>query len=112
MTTRRTREQWAALIGAFEQSSQSVAAFCVAKRIAVTTFRWWRWQLRETAPSRRRPRSRVQLVPVSVRHEVVREDVDVPRAIAIGVSGIELRVEVGTDVGYVTALVASLRAQC
>ena len=109
MQSRRTREQWAALIGAFERSSRSVDAFCAARGIAPKTFRWWRWQLGETRSSRRRSES-LQIVPVSVRRESVSECA--PDVIMVRVENIALQIGVGTDVAYVTALVTSLRARC
>jgi len=109
MQSRRTREQWAALIGAFERSSRSVETFCAAKGIVPKTFRWWRWQLRETASSHHRSES-VQIVPVSVRGAAVSEGA--PDVIMLRVENVELRIGVGTDVAYVTALVTSLRARC
>jgi len=47
MGTRRTREQWAALVAEFDRTKQPVRRFCAKRGIAPTTFSWWRWRLRE-----------------------------------------------------------------
>ena len=107
MAKRRTREQWAALVSGFERSKQSVEQFCAARELAPATLRWWRWKLRETAPSLARHDTPVSLLAVDIVGEVA-----TPARIAIAVSGAEVRFEVGTDVDYVASVVASLRARC
>jgi hypothetical protein len=99
---RRTREQWAALVDAFEKSNQSVTQFCAKRGIVPKTFAWWRWQLRDTAP----PRSNgVKLLSVDVV-----ENATAPSSeIVIAISDVELRVDVGADIEYVAALVERLR---
>ena len=98
---RSTREQWAALIAAFEKTNQPVAQFCAKRVISPKTFAWWRWQLRDTAPRS----DGVKLLSV---HVVENAPAPSPK-IAIAFSDGEVRVDVGADVEYVAALVASLR---
>lgn len=109
MQHRRTQQQWEAIVSAFGRSRQSLADFCAERQLVPGTLRWWRSRLRETARPAA-PSQDVQLVPV----EVVGPPIPEPSisAVVLAVAGMELRVEVGTDVGYVAALVASLRARC
>jgi hypothetical protein len=100
---RRTREQWAALVAAFEQTNQGASRFCSSRGIRAKTFAWWRWRLRD-AP---RPRSRddVKLLPVAV----VEREAGSDTRVVLSVADVEIRFDVGTDVDYVAALVARLR---
>lgn len=114
MGQRRNREEWAEMLAALEQSGESTERFCAKRRIPVATLKWWRWNLRETrALSRRAKREDVRLVPVDVVGlSVASSAASRPSALVITVSHVEVRLEVGTDVGYVGALVAELRARC
>jgi hypothetical protein len=99
---RRTREQWAAMIAAFEKTKQPVERFCAKRGIRPKTFAWWRWQLRDTAP---RSRSNdVKLLAVDVVAGTARD-----ARVVIAVADYEVRIDVGADVDYVAALVARLR---
>ena len=99
---RRTREQWAALVAAFENANQPVAQFCAKRGVRPKTFAWWRWQLRETAP----PGSNgVKLLRVDVVENATASS---PK-MTIAIDDVELRVDVGADVDYIGALVARLR---
>jgi len=101
---RRTREQWAALVTAFEQTDQQASRFCASRGIRAKTFAWWRWRLRDTSP-RSRNRDDVKLLPVAV---VERESGSDARVVLL-VADIEIRFDLGADVDYVAALVARLR---
>lgn len=97
------------MLAAFEQSGESVEKFCAKGRIAVRALKWWRWRLgtsRRSAPLTRR--ESVRIVPV----DLIGLASAPPTAVRIGLSDMELRVEVGTDLGYVGALVGALRARC
>jgi len=101
------------MLAALEQSGESTERFCAKRRIPVATLRWWRWHLREQrALSRPAKRDDVRLVPVDVVGLSVSSPVSRPSALVIAVSNVEVRLEVGTDVGYVGALVAELRSRC
>jgi hypothetical protein len=82
---RRTREQWAALVAAFEKTKQPAIRFCATRGIAPKTFAWWRWHLRDTAP--RCSDDGVKLLSVDV---VENASAPSPK-IAIAVSDVELR---------------------
>jgi len=104
---RRTRDEWRQLVVAFEQSRWSISEFCARHEVVERTFCWWRWRLgRDRRPDR--TTTDVRLVPVEVVHAPSsRSD-----AVVVAFSGIELRVEVGTDVGYIATLVGELRSRC
>ena len=108
MRARRTREEWAALVAEFETSDESLARFCARHRLAVTTFKWWRWGLRNQRPARAMARSDVRILPVDVVGVAAR----MPTSVVVAISDIEVRVEVGTDIAYVGALVGALRPRC
>jgi hypothetical protein len=101
---RRTREQWAALVAAFEQTGQQVSRFCASRGIRAKTFAWWRWRLRDTSP---RPRSRddVKLLPVAV----VEREAGSDTRVVLSVADVEIRFALGADVNYLASLVARLR---
>jgi hypothetical protein len=103
---RRTREQWAALVAAFEKTSHRLEQFCAIRGIAPATLRWWRWQLRHTA-QRSGHDNGVRLLSVDVV-----DDSAGSRAasrVVIALSDVEVRFDVGADVEYVATLVARLR---
>lgn len=108
MGARRTREEWASLVDEFEASGESVQRFCTKHRLRVASLKWWRWRLRSERRSTALAKPDVRLLPVDI--------VDVaplrPTTVVVGISGAELRVEVGTDVDYVSALVSALRSRC
>jgi hypothetical protein len=106
MGTRRAREQWVALVSDFERSQQTPERFCASRGIRATRLAWWRWRLR--APALVETTGEVQMVPVDVVRVAPASGPD----ITIVVSGVEVRVAVGADAGYVATLVAHLRAQC
>jgi len=109
MAQRRTREQWTALVLAFDRTSQTAAVFCAARGVTLSTFRWWRSQLRKAD----------EVVGGSVGEPVRLLAIDVAGPVrtptgpvVIAFAGLEIRTEVGVDVGYVAALVAELRTRC
>ena len=103
---RRTREQWATLVGAFERGSEPKGQFCARRGLYAKTFAWWRWQLRKNEPGAGRSQG-VKLLSVDVVDGAGLSSQGA--ALVIAVSGVEVRVEVGADVGYVAALVTRLR---
>ncbi len=104
---RRTHEDWAGLIAELEASGQSPARFCGRRGISVARLKWWRWRLRSEGRARASSTAAmVRLLPVDVVGGAGASSV------TIAVGGAELRVEVGTDVAYVGALVSALRSRC
>lgn len=108
MGARRTRGEWSGLVDELGASGDSMQRFCAKHRIRVSRLKWWRWRLGSERSSAALARPGVRLLPVDV--------VDVaplqPATLVVTISGAELRVEVGTDVEYVGALVSALRSRC
>ena len=103
MHARKSRKEWSRIIRAFGRSGQSHEEFCAEHQLVLGTFRTWLYRLRAAAPTE------VALVPVEVTSPVITSEAS---AIVIEVAGVEVRVTVGADVGYVVGLVSELRARC
>ena|SRR5579862_4200629 len=100
------REQfWREAIAAWQESEQSISAFCSSRRLSEASFYSWRRTLRERGlQPTAAPRPPI-LVPVRVLADAVLEIV-LP-------TGVVLRVPVGADADAVAILVAALRkASC
>ncbi len=116
MRKRREAKQWAAIVAACKKSGKSVPEFCAERRIRISTFRWWRWRLRDMpvaagparAPS---PADEVRLIPVDVVG-LAAARVRRSTSVEICVANVSVRVDVGTDAAYVAALMAELRSRC
>jgi len=67
------------------------------------TLTWWRWRLRHEEQEVGAP----QLLPVVVEAHGL-----IPQVIEVAVADVCLRVETGTDIAYVAALVGALRGGC
>jgi transposase-like protein len=80
----------------------------VARRLGVRagTLSWWRWRLHREAPPPEH-RGGAEFLPV-----VIAEPARVMRAVEVETRGVRVRVELGTDVGYVASLVAAIRSRC
>jgi len=96
---RRGREFWQELVEEVE-AGERVADVAHRYRVQPRTLSWWRWKLRG---ERRQP----LLLPVVVRQPAVMDSAD---AIEVRVADLSIRVRSGSDVAYVAALVAALRA--
>ena len=72
-------------------------------RVQPKTLAWWRWRLRSE------PVSAPMLLPVVLRSA---PSAAIPDHIELRVCDVIVRVAVGTDVTYLAALVAELRAGC
>lgn len=85
--------------------------FCSKRGLKVSSFRVWLYRVRKA----RRAIREVALVPVEVtkspRAGVVVPS-QAPPGLVLTVADIEVRVAVGTDVGYVSSLVLELRSRC
>ena len=110
---RHTRAFWRRLSAAVDRGA-TIASTAQRYGVRPKTLAWWRWMLRreekKKRPGKRRP---AKLLPIVVRAEAVRETVCSTESIAISVcNDVALRVPVGSDVGYVAALVAAVRKSC
>ncbi len=73
--------------------------------VRVQTLTWWRWKLkRERAIMVRRPK----LLPVVVATEPV-VSTRAPQLLELAIRDVRVRLEAGTDVRYVAALVGAVR---
>lgn len=101
MAVRHDREFWERACGEVRRG----ARVCdVARRLGVKprTLQWWSWKLRD-----QRTAEAAKFLPVvAAEHGAL-----VSRAaLELETNGVGIRVEVGTDVQYVAALVAAIRA--
>lgn len=107
MRVRKSRGEWSAILRAFERSGESHEEFCSRRGLKVGTFRSALYRQRRAGGGG----AEVALVPVEVvdcRGEAAAE----PAELVIAVAGVEVHIGVGTDIRYVGALVAELRARC
>ena len=102
---RHDREFWERACCEVERGA---AISAVARRLGVRagTLSWWRWNLRQQVA--RRDERRAEFLPVVVAEPVGPKSA----AVEIEAGGVRLRVEVGTDIRYVAALVAAIRTTC
>ena len=104
MATRHPRSFWKRLVSETERSG-SIGPVALRHRVRPRTVMWWRWRLRHE------PQSGVatpQLLPVVVEGP----SGAALHRVEIAVGDVRLRVETGTDVAYVEALVGALGAGC
>ena len=98
-TVRRPREFWERVAREVERRG-SVSDVAARHGVNERTLSWWCSRLR--CERRRKP----ALLPVVVREPAQH----LPGAIELAAHGAHLRIEVGTDVGYLAALVHALGA--
>jgi transposase-like protein len=98
---RHPRAFWLGLVGEV-RGGATVADVARRHRVRETTLRWWRTQLREVAVA---PGPR--LLPV-----VADAPLAAVRHVEIAIGRAAMRVEEGTDVGYVAALARALSGVC
>lgn len=111
MQARRSRSEWSAIIKAFKKAGGSHEEFCKERGLNLGSFRGWLYRLQKGAKSG----PEVALVPVAVTGPTSsppRESAEPSAEIVVAVSGVHVRVVPGTDIAYVAALVAELRARC
>jgi hypothetical protein len=112
MGTRRSRAEWESLVAEMEASGQSVARFSARRGLKPETLQWWRWQLRRASTVVRNASASLRLLPVAVIKSAATADGATSTLVEISLSDITVRVPVGTEAGYIAALVAALRARC
>jgi hypothetical protein len=99
---RRGREFWTRVVADYEANSgETHAEFAARHKVEKATFERWLYLLRD---KRGGAGSKVRLLPVQVAAEHGGQHVVVELR-----GGLGLRVAVGTDPGYVAALVTALR---
>jgi transposase-like protein len=82
----------------------------VARRLGVRagTLSWWRWKLHREGPPPER-RGGAEFLPVVIAEPTLALQAS---CVEVEANGVKLRVEPGTDVGYVASLVAAIRSRC
>jgi hypothetical protein len=106
---RRSREQWAEIVGKFERSGLSHEAFCAQQRLNVCSFRGWLYRLRSGSERGKVAPGATRLLPVRVGPPGATGEEDL---IEVAVGGIMVRVRSGVGPAYVAELVARLRDRC
>ncbi len=103
MPVRHDREFWERACREVRRGTRTAD---VARRLGVSarTLQWWSWKLR------RQPTTEpAEFLPVVVAE---RAPAVSTAALDLEANGVRIRVELGTDVQYVAALVAAIRAAC
>ncbi len=101
------RRFWSALIARYEGSGKSRKEFAAEAGVGLAIFQYWLYRVRrerEAAAERKAIAAEVRLVPVTVTARPT-----VPARLEIRVAGVQLRVPVGTDAGYIAQLACALR---
>lgn len=105
MHARKSRGEWSTIIKAYERIGGAHEEFCAARGLNLASFRGWLYRIRRVAAGS----SAITLLPVDV---MAAPPPPAPSVVLVAVGGVEVRVPLGTDVGYVAALVMELRARC
>jgi transposase-like protein len=102
VAARRDREFWER---ACREVRRGETVSDVARRLGVKprTLQWWSWKLRQEGAVGS------EFLPVVVGEQA---SASLGAALELETHGIRLRVEVGSDVAYVAALLAAIRAAC
>jgi hypothetical protein len=111
MRARRSRSEWSSIIKAFKKAGGSHEEFCRERGLNLGSFRGWLYRLQRKETSA----PEVALVPVTVTGVTslpAGEVAGTAAEIVVAVASMDVRVAPGTDVAYVAALVAELRARC
>jgi transposase-like protein len=109
---RHDREFWKRLI--VEAEGSSVERVARRHHVRPRTLQWWKWQLGKTSrqtKGKRKKANRPRLLPVVFSASVPAGAENQPLTIDL-VGGPTVRVPVGSDVQYVAALIAAVRAAC
>jgi transposase-like protein len=104
---RRSRAFWKRLVAEVARGS-TVARTAERHGVRPKTLAWWRWTLRREDTTA----TNAQLLPVVFSAGPGPGSSTAIEAIAIEVNDVSFRVPVGSDVSYVAALVAAVRATC
>jgi hypothetical protein len=78
----------------------------IVQRLGVRprTLQWWSWKLQ-----RERHAEPAEFLPVVVGEQAARVST---ATLEVETNGVRIRIELGTDVGYVAALVTAIRGVC
>jgi hypothetical protein len=106
---RRSREQWAEIVGEFERGGLSHETFCAQQQLNIGSFRGWLYRLRNGSERGKVARSATRLLPVRIGPRGATGDEDL---IEVAVGGIVVRVGSSVGPAYVAELVTRLRDRC
>ena len=101
---RHTRTFWKQL-SAEVDLGRTITEVARRHRIRPKTLSWWRWQLRRQAATKAVP----TLLPV---HVPTGEVVVGRGQLEVQIGRVRVRADAGTDVEYIAALMAAVRARC
>jgi hypothetical protein len=102
--TRRTRAWWQATVARWRRSGATAETFAKGAGVKAGTLRWWSYEL---ARDTRAKHGSTAIVPIEIA--VPSAPATPPsRLIEIVAGGALVRVETGTDVAYIAALVRAL----
>jgi transposase-like protein len=105
---RRSRASWKRLVAEVERGA-TIARTAERHGVNPKTLAWWRWTLRRE----REPVTNAQLLPVVFSAGPPPAVAPHAEAVAIELrDDISMRVPIGSDVTYVAALIAAVRATC
>jgi hypothetical protein len=110
MGSRRSREQWAAVVDELAASGEKAESFCRRRGIRRSTLYWWKWKLASSPRRATTSHAAIRLLSVEVASRA--SGVSTPGGLVIEIADVRLHVEAGTDVAYVGALVDRLRPRC
>ena len=108
MAEGRSREFWKRLVGEVARG-RTIAQTAERHGVNPKTLAWWRWTLRRE----REPVTNAQLLPVVFSAGSASAIASRAEPVVVDLrDDISLRVPIGSDVSYVAALVAAVRATC
>jgi hypothetical protein len=100
---RQSRAWWTETVTRWRRSGLTARSFAQRERIAVSTLRWWSAKL---SRARRAKHGSTTIAPIEITvPSVATESRTGGKTIEIATGSVVIRVEVGTDVAYVAALV-------
>jgi hypothetical protein len=101
---RHTRTFWKQLSAEVDRG-RSIPEVARRHRVRPKTLSWWRWQLRRQDVS--------SAVPALLPVHVPTGEVVVGRGqLEVQIGRVRVRADAGTDVEYIAALIAAVRARC
>lgn len=105
---RHTHAFWKRVVAELDRGA-SIASAAERHGVSPKTLVWWRWRLRRDEKAT----GSARLLPVVLRAEPTRVVAEHPEPIAITLrDDLTLRVPIGSDVGYVAALLITIRRTC
>lgn len=111
---RRSRQEWAEIVGQWERSGMSLKAFAKKNRMKRSTLSWWAWEIRRKASGQERP----LFMPVQVRPDRPDKEAEVDEAAAlrnpvatVRLGPVALRLHAEADPQWVARVMVEL-SQC